>query len=253
MSEATDAATSNAITSTTETSPPLLEFLTISDDASSLVTHRPGGIYVGPSHWIEYPDTFPSVAAVINESSHETGCSVAPEAMASLDAAWHEQAETQFAKAGALDEWQAYLQSGAISNGRKLKLQIMVLPKHLYFKIHAHPNIEFEFTLYGALHEFRWTTLRATIDPADNAKQPLTGPEIAAHSVFEHRHVAKGETMVNQIGSVHQSFTAADEGCAILVLWSGCHANTPPSMVHNVSPELRPTAGWDNDPDKKES
>jgi hypothetical protein len=42
-----------------------------------------------------------------------------------------------------LDE---YLETG-LSNGRKLRLQVMVLPPGMYFKIHAHPNIEFEVTL----------------------------------------------------------------------------------------------------------
>ena len=35
----------------------------------------------------------------------------------------------------------------------------------------------------------------------------------------------QGKCCANQIGSVHQSFSAKDEGTIVFVLWSGCHAN----------------------------
>jgi hypothetical protein len=35
----------------------------------------------------------------------------------------------------------------------------------------------------------------------------------------------QGKCCANQIGSVHQSYSAKDSGAIVYVLWSGCHAN----------------------------
>lgn len=35
----------------------------------------------------------------------------------------------------------------------------------------------------------------------------------------------QGKCCSNQIGSVHQSYSAKDSGTMVFVLWSGCHAN----------------------------
>jgi hypothetical protein len=199
-------------------------------------------IYLGPAHHIQDTQNFPSVSTIINESSARTGIEIIPGFEAKFDEMWFQRMTLMFQAKGMQHQLNEFLTTGK-SNGRLLKLQIMVLPPGRYFKIHAHPNIEFECTLKGRLCEFRWLFVvpPETLREGDS---PL-GPDIGKTDMFFEDAVAEGECLVNEIGSVHQSFTAPDEGCAIIVLWSGCHANTNPSQVANSDCRLRPLAGWD--------
>lgn len=205
--------------------------------------------YNGPDHWVENPSAqFPSMSAIVNESQHTTGVSIPEQHQEAFDLGWRqalEQVFSQHAEATVKTELDDYFETGT-SNGRRLKLQIMMLPPGNYFRIHAHPNIEFEVTLAGTLEEFRWLW-RMPAQQLVGDKQ-LKGPGIAATSNFEHRQVQAGQCMLNEIGSIHQSFTSANgPACVILVLWSGCHANSHPSIVHNKDPRLQPKAGWEDD------
>jgi hypothetical protein len=196
-------------------------------------------IFVGPVHEVDNPQSFPSVSSVINECASSTGILVTPGLEKAFDDAWFQALKDAFAAKSddAKQQLDEYLETG-LSNGRKLRLQIMLLPPGRYFKIHAHTAIEFECTLKGSLHEFRWAFL---VPPEKLIGENPTGPEIAATQLFEHLHVDEGECLVNEIGSVHQSFTTKDDGeCVIVVLWSGCHANTDPSTVKNTDCRLRP-------------
>jgi hypothetical protein len=190
---------------------------------------------------VEDPQSFPSVSHIVNESKHKTGIQVLPEHQDDFDQEWRRAMQQVFDQhPTASSELNDYLSTG-FSNGRKLKLQIMFLPPGMHFKIHAHPNIEFIVTLRGCLLEFRWSFC---VPSHELTGETPTGPEIAANSVFEHRSLETGQCMLNEVGSVHQSFTGK-EPCAILVLWSGCHANTEPSKCHNSDERLKPHAGWD--------
>lgn len=197
-------------------------------------------IFVGPVHEVDDPKSFPSVSFVINESVDSTGILVTPRLEKAFDDAWFQAMKASFSQKSndAKQQLDDYLETG-LSNGRKLRLQIMLLPPGRYFKIHAHTAIEFECTLKGSLHEFRWSFL---VPPEKLTGENPIGPEIAETQLFEHLQVNEGECLVNEIGSVHQSFTAKDDGeCVIVVLWSGCHANTHPSSVKNTDCRLRPS------------
>ena len=206
-------------------------------------SHNLDVLFLGPVHEIDDPKAFPSVSSVINESSDYTGVRISPGCETAFDAAWLDTMKLSFEKSVVFKkELDEYLETG-LSNGRKLRLQVMVLPPGMYFKIHAHPNIEFEVTLKGTLHEFRWSFY---VPSEQLTGENPTGPEIAATQLFEELHVKEGGCMMNSTGSVHQSFTAKDLGCTMVVLWSGCHANVHPSSVKSIDPRLRPTgsAGW---------
>jgi hypothetical protein len=271
----------------------LADYLTIDPNALPIV-NATTDIYTGPFHKIEKrsksPQTktaasedndghhgdekssslldlsFPSVGDVINESRAYTGVSVADDQRTALDAAWRAQMRNCFqaspGDAETLQELLDFEMTGK-SNGYEFGLQVMILPPGKCFKIHAHPNIEFEYTMLGTLREFRschfkanasdlaasTTTESSAGDEHSGAPQhsppPLIGPEIAASYMFEERSCPQNHCMLNETGSVHQSFTSPDEGgCAILVLWSQCHANTHPSRVFTTDARLRPSAGW---------
>lgn len=234
------------------------------NDTSSFRTATPK-LYKGPAYIVDDPqNNFPSISRVINESQEHTRTYVPDQYCDDFDRKWHAALQTLFAKHKdcMIDELQEFFDTGR-SNGRKLQLQVMVLPPGMYFKIHAHPNIEFELTLRGCLEEFRFL-FRVPKDKlgvvrgngnadADDAPR---GPDITKqNSTFQHHKVQAGECMINETGSVHQSFTSNDEPCALIVLWSGCHANTRPEQVEdgviddttatpNNGGQLRPHAGW---------
>jgi hypothetical protein len=255
----------------------LADHLTIDPNALSII-NATSDIYTGPFHKIEKKHdsssslSFPSVSDVINESRQYTGVSVTDDDQRqALDAAWRAQMRHLFRSAGkeTFQEWLNFEETGK-SNGYTLGLQVMVLSPGKCFKIHAHPNIEFEYTMLGTLREFRSchfkanaSDLTATSVPAGrdddndndddggnnkNTRPPppppppplLQGPDIAASYMFEERSCPQNHCMLNETGSVHQSFTSPHEGCAILVLWSQCHANTHPSRVFTTDARLRP-------------
>ena len=102
--------------------------------------------------------------------------------------------------------------------------------------MHQHPNIEFEQTLVGALHEVRLCGDPPALPGGDE------GPDLRSSLTWEAGTVPAGDFVVNAVGSVHQSFTKND-GALIVVLWSGCHANVRPEKCP-PSNLLRPGAGW---------
>ena len=108
-------------------------------------------------------------AALINSVAHETRFAI--ESAAEFNARWRAALRERFEAQGAGGELDAWLATG-LSNGRPLKLEVMALkpnvgfsverisvgeiPREIpyaqaWFKVHAHPNIEFEQTLVGAL------------------------------------------------------------------------------------------------------
>lgn len=201
-------------------------------------------IYLGPPHWIDDTTSLPSVSAILEESRHETGVSVLPEHQSEFNDEWFRSLRRCFERhsdAKVNHELTEYLETGR-SNGRRLKLQIMILPPGMYFKVHAHPNIEFEVTISGSFEEFRWFF---RVPESQLRGEEPAGPEIAATRPFEHYKVPAGHCMLNETGSVHQSFTSRESSCCILVMWSGCHAHTHPSQNFHRDPRLKPTAGWE--------
>ena len=104
-------------------------------------------LYKGPTHAIDDPNNFPSVSSIINESKYHTGVYVPEKHCDDFDKKWVLAMDEAFGKdATYKEQLQAFLETGK-SNGRRLHLQVMQLPPGMFFKIHAHPNIEFEQTL----------------------------------------------------------------------------------------------------------
>ena len=87
-------------------------------------------------------------AALINSVAHETRFAI--ECAAEFNARWRAALRERFEAQGAGGELEAWLDTG-LSNGRPLKLEVMALKPNAWFKVHAHPNLEFEQTLVGAL------------------------------------------------------------------------------------------------------
>ena len=104
-------------------------------------------------------------AALINSVAHETRFAI--ESEAEFNARWRAALRERFEARGVVDELDAWLATG-LSHGRPLKLEVMALKPNVWFsvermsvgeipyaqawfKVHAHPNMEFEQTLVGAL------------------------------------------------------------------------------------------------------
>ena len=88
------------------------------------------------------------------------------------------------------------------------------------FRIHVHPTIEFVYCLHGSLHEYRMTS-PAVININDLKGGDPQGPLICQETKFKKFSLNQGETLVNEIGSVHQSFIGDEEAAVLLVIWGG--------------------------------
>jgi hypothetical protein len=62
--------------------------------------------------------------------------------------------------------------------------------------------------------------------PADK-KNEVPGPNLTTlNRPWYFDTLYQGQWLVNEVGSVHKSFTATNgDGCVLLVLWGGSHAN----------------------------
>lgn len=188
------------------------------------------------------------VAEFVNRFASDTHYTIPRENYDSFNARYRRNFFVQAAARGAEAELAAWLETG-LSNGRGLKLQLMALKPMYWFKLHAHPNMEFEATLVGSLREVRLKGPPPTTDFATRRSCKLQGPVLSGPLEFEEGAVSSGKFLVNPTGSVHQSFTGED-GALILVLWSGCHATIPPERCAGLTGPgaqlLKPGAGWAN-------
>jgi len=141
--------------------------------------------------------------------------------------------------------------SGGTSNTHPLKLQLLVCRKNRSFSLHAHPNMELDVPLVGDLWEKRLmgSKLNAALlerdrrieNKEDDFYSPPSQEDIARQKEFlaqkvnaiddlgplgkfVDRPAREGSVLYNETGSVHQSYTK-DDGCIVLALWSGVHAN----------------------------
>jgi hypothetical protein len=115
------------------------------------------------------------------------------------------------------------------SNGRLLKWATMRCPPGCQFKLHAHPNIELIHCAQGALHEVRMEgePLTRSFEKVDESS--VKGPDLSTLSRPWHfSTLLQGDWLVNEVGSIHKSFTASKgDGCMLIVLWGGSHADVP--------------------------
>ena len=131
---------------------------------------------------------------------------------------------------------------------------IMTIQPNCAFRLHAHPNIEFEYLIAGSLHEFRFRG--PPMKDYSLSTTDLEGPDFSqgTTATFETRTISASTStedltsgfLMNEKGSVHQSYTA-EFGCHLLVLWSGCHANVskahqpPQGVIPNLPAGVIPT------------
>lgn len=125
------------------------------------------------------------------------------------------------------------------SNQRPLQWTLMNCAPGCQFRLHAHPNIEVVYCIEGALHEIRMEGLPPTkCFEADEAEEGvLIGPSVSQMKrPWKFGTLKRGEWLVNEIGSIHKSFTASNCGCKLLVLWGGSHANIKdePFLISNA-------------------
>uniref|UniRef100_A0A061SDN4 Acetolactate synthase n=1 Tax=Tetraselmis sp. GSL018 TaxID=582737 RepID=A0A061SDN4_9CHLO len=138
---------------------------------------------------------------------------------------WRAAAEHLFqAKAGGAGELEELLRTGR-SNGRQMSWCVMDIAPHQDLPLHAHPNIEVIYVARGTLQELRFSGPPVTRRfEQDDQGHPL-GPNLEhCRATFQRKAHEQGSFLVNEVGSIHQSFTSDDEA-VLLVLWGGCHAN----------------------------
>jgi len=126
------------------------------------------------------------------------------------------------------------LLSTSKSNGRTLKWSTMNCPPGAQFKLHAHPNLELVYCARGMLHEVRMkgepisrSYVSKSRDGNENVSGEVKGPDLSElRRPWYFSTLVQGEWLVNEVSSVHKSFTATKgDGCVLLVLWSGSHAD----------------------------
>lgn len=132
------------------------------------------------------------------------------------------------------------LRSNGLSNDRKLEWALMDCVPGCQFRLHAHPNVELVYCVKGELHEIRmngdpWTK---SFQKHRKDTSQVIGPSLLdCQRPWRFGTLKAGEWLVNEIGSIHKSFTATNgEGCVLLCLWGGSHANISeePSLVVNA-------------------
>ena len=126
------------------------------------------------------------------------------------------------------------------SNQRPLQWTLMNCSPGCQFCLHAHPNIELVYCIEGALHEIRMEGLpfTRTFDTSSSStEEVLVGPSVTQiQRPWKFGTLQQGEWLVNEVGSIHKSFTASNCGCKLLVLWGGSHANIAeePSLISDA-------------------
>lgn len=138
------------------------------------------------------------------------------------------------------------------SNHRNLQWSGMHCQPGTQFQLHAHPNLELVYCCQGALHEIRMLgdPLTKSFDrdgedaqkdhhqqQAPNQQQcGVQGPNLTTlQRSWKFATLPAGRWLVNEVGSIHKSFTStARTGCQLLALWGGSHANIihPPVSVN---------------------
>ena len=120
---------------------------------------------------------------------------------------------------------------------------VLFLKPSQVFGLHAHPTIELELTLRGALGEVR--LVGATSDPLQipyhgpwperEGGKALLGPSLTTLT-GQYAHLANtaqwqktepvfpGKYLFNEVGSIHKSYTEEGPPFAGLILWGGIHA-----------------------------
>ena len=110
------------------------------------------------------------------------------------------------------------------SCGREIQWAVMDCPPATQFRLHAHPNIELVYCARGALHEIR---MNGPPLVKKFATGKISGPNLGnLNRPWYFDTLNEGEWLVNEVGSIHKSFTSTNgDGCVLVVLWGGSHAD----------------------------
>ena len=150
------------------------------------------------------------------------------------------------------DDLRQFLRTGGRSNDRPLQWSVLDCGPACQFQLHAHPNLEVIYCMTGALHEIRLAGAPVTKtfvaqkvqqeeeenttgnrhDTSDKETPTSTttilqGPDLSQlQRPWKFDTLNEGEFLVNEVGSIHKSFTATNsQGCRLLVCWGGSHAD----------------------------
>ena len=129
--------------------------------------------------------------------------------------------------------------STAMSNNRTLSWSIMDCGPATRFQLHAHPNLEIVYCVHGELHEIRMegkpittTFEKEQVVVKDDSSSNEVGVRVAGPDIssvgrpWKFATLPQGDFLINEVGSIHRSFTATNgNGCKLFVLWGGSHAD----------------------------
>lgn len=208
-------------------------------------------VWLSPPQLIEGPVDLEGLdcAGYIHQFADETKIAISGEEAPAFNATWRRMLNGLFSIAHDEGELQEWLDTGR-SNGWQLRLQLMCLPPHTWFRVHAHPCIEMILCLSGALCEVRLMNMIVPRSDFESSTQgPPLGPNLAHFKNvvglpldWATHKMPKGDFLANCVGSVHQSYTE-DEGATLFILWGGTHANCDPESCAGVSNLLHPDVG----------
>jgi len=108
------------------------------------------------------------------------------------------------------------------SNRIQMRYDIIKIKKNASFNLHIHQTIELIYVIKGKLYEDRFNKIVPR-----NKIQYIKKKTDLPKGKFSTRCNKKGNFLVNDIGSVHNSYTKKED-TMLLVLWGGKH-----KILHN--------------------
>ena len=165
--------------------------------------------------------------------------------LATITKLWNEQCDlaTTESKINGNDknDLHQFLRTGGLSNHRRMQWSFLDCGPACQFQLHAHPNLEVIYCVSGELHEIRLegppptkTFQKVTTDD-NNDGTKLKGPDLSQLArPWKFYTLRQGDFLVNEVGSIHKSFSATNgNGCQLLVCWGGSHAD----VTHDMEPK----------------
>lgn len=153
------------------------------------------------------------------------------------------QAMRQQLASKAPGEYGQFMSTGLVNNRPHGWVLLSITPGTAY-PMHAHPGLEMVYIVRGQLHERRLVE-----DVKFDAVVGQPGPDLSTgYSLSQHVHSA-GSWIINEVGSIHQSYTA-EQPCLLLAVWPQGYVFFPPERLpqegllpvnHDVSNEINYT------------
>ena len=141
-----------------------------------------------------------------------------------------------------------FMREGTI-NDRLHQWVVLRLPAGTYFPVHAHPGLEMVYIVSGTMHEIRLHGKQPAFKPVVG----VPGPDISHGCEFVEQSFGPGTWLVNEVGSIHQSFSK-DEDITLVALWPSGYVFFPPEhLPHGVFKPVNHNVGnevcWNDDRD----